>query len=126
MIEKTKLPPYKVWAAWESSQSAHSKGALVSGYKGFMMAPGNKKVPYEILDVVPGKCFSILWKAFFVKFVFSHKVESSGYGSVISYDFKIAGPLGWMVRWLIAPKIKANITDALKSFVKNLEKAHGA
>lgn len=121
MIEKTKVPPYKVWQAWERAHAVQNKGSLVSGFKGVMQAPGNKKIPYQILDVIPGKSFSILWNAFLVKFVFMHKVESKGYGSEISYDFKIQGPLGWMVRWLIAPKIRTNLTSTLKSFVKNLE-----
>lgn len=116
MKEQTRASPEKVWHTWER---AH-QGPFVSGSIGYMQQ-GKRKISYQLLDVVPGKSFSILWKALFVRLIFSHKVTSSWAGSEIEYDVQITGPFGWMVRWLLAPKIRKHLSLVLKAFVKQLE-----
>ena len=119
-MEQTRASPERVWEAWVKAHATHGQGTLVSGSIGYMQGPGKKKVPYQIIDVVPGKSFSILWKALFVRFVFLHEVTPSWSGSEIKYDFQIRGSFAWMVRWMLIPKIRANLSLVLKAFVRQL------
>ena len=121
MIEQTRVSADRVWQAWVKAHAVHGSGTLVSGSIGHMQNDHKKKIPYQIIDVVPYKSFSVSWKALFVRFVFSHAVKSTPYCAEIHYDFRIEGPFAWMVRWLIAPKIRANLSLVLKAFVRGLE-----
>lgn len=121
MIEQTRVSSDRVWEAWVKAHGVHGCGALVSGSVGYMQSNHKKKIPYQIIDVVPYKSFSVCWKALFVRFVFTHEVNSTRHGAEIRYDFRIIGPFAWMVRWLIAPKIRANLSLVLKAFVRGLE-----
>src|ERR1700690_3570418 len=89
----TRASSEKVWASWVNAQ-----GSLVKGATGFKTS-GTKKIPYEIIDVVPGKSFSVSWKALFVRLVFSHEVFTTATGA----------------------KIRANLALVLKAFIKQLE-----
>ncbi len=120
MKANTRASPQKVWSAWVQSHVLHCGGTFASGSSGYMQQ-GKRKIPYQIIDVVPGKSFSVLWKALFVRFVFLHKVTSSWAGAEIEYDFQIKGPLAWMVRWALSSKINANLSLVLKEFIRQLE-----
>jgi len=104
---ETRVCPEKVWASWER---AYEKQKGVSG-----------KFKYQVLDIVPGEQFTILWKTFFVKLFFSHIVSPSRVGSQICYSVKIKGPFAWPVRFLLGKKIRQNIGLVLKAIVKQLE-----
>ena len=118
---QTHVPADRIWRSWEQAHVSKGSGGLSSGASGFMQTAGKKKVPYQIRDVVPGRSFSILWKALFVRFVFTHEVVSNPFGSEIRYDFKVEGAFAWMVRWLIVPKVRMNLKSVLKTFVQQLE-----
>ncbi len=120
---QTHVSADRVWRSWEQAHVSKGTSALVSGATGFMQTAGKKKVPYQIKDVVAGRSFSIIWKALFIRFVFSHEVVSNPFGSEIRYGFRVEGPCSWMVRWLIVPKVRANLTSVLKSFVTQLERS---
>ena len=121
MIEKKRESKEKVWQYWVKAHAVNGQGSLESGAKGFMQ--GKKKIPYQIIDVVPGESFSILWKAFLIRFVFSHRVSEVRGGSEIRYDFKIQGLCAWMVRWMLIGKIRANLSSVLKEFARQLERS---
>ena len=118
---QTHVAADRIWRSWEQAHVSKGSSGLVSGATGFMQTVGKKKVPYQIKDVVPGRSFSILWKALFVRFVFFHEVVSNPFGSEIRYDFRVEGPFAWMVRWLIVPKVRVNLKSVLKTFVSQLE-----
>ena len=120
---QTHVAADQIWRSWEQAHVSNGSSGLVSDATGYMQTAGKRKVPYQIKDVVPGRSFSILWKASFVRFVFFHEVISSPFGSEIRYDFKVEGPFAWMVRWLIVPKVRSNLKSVLKTFVHQLENA---
>lgn len=113
IVGYTRVSSEKVWASWSQ---AH-QGKLVTGTTGV-----NQKIQYKIIDVVPGKSFSVSWKALFVRLVFSHEVIKTATGAEIRYDFTLAGPFAWMVRWWISPKIRANLQLVLKAFIQQIER----
>ena len=104
---ETRVSPAVVWQAWDRFRSGEKGRA--AGFK------------YRVLDVDPGKSFSILWKTLFVRLVFTHKVEPIQRGSRISYQIQIKGLFAWPVRFLIGKKIQRSVAALLKSFVKQLE-----
>ncbi|MBI3508422.1 MAG: hypothetical protein HY069_02140 [Chlamydiia bacterium] len=106
-IIETKVSPQVVWQAWERFQQ---------GEKGRAGA-----FKYRILQVEPGKSFSILWKTLFVRLIFTHRVELTPTGSKVGYEIQIKGLFAYPVRWLIGNKIRRNTAALLRSFVKQLE-----
>ena len=119
MVEQTRVSPDKVWQFWVKAHAVHGQGFLESGAKGHMQ--GKKKVSYQIIDVIPGRSFSILWKAFLVRLIFCHTVTPTQTGSEIRYDFWIEGPFAWVARLFLMGKIRANLSLVLKAFVRQLE-----
>ncbi len=127
-VIEARVSPQKVWEAWERAHQLHgeqeeNKG-LQSGIQGrsrHSTTGGKKGFRYYILNVVPGKSFSILWKTFFVRLIFTHSVRPTKRGSEISYEVQIKGLFAWPVRWLLGGKIKSNIDLVLKQIVKRLE-----
>ena len=120
ITEKTHLSPSKIWQAWVHAHALHGEGALRPGATGYMGGKG-KKIRYQIVDVIPGKSFSILWKGLFVQFVFHHVVIPSRNGSEVQYQCEIKGIFGWMVRWFLIDRIRSNLRHVLKSFIQRLE-----
>jgi hypothetical protein len=120
IIEKTRVPPAKVWQAWVHAHALRGEGVLREGATGHMGGP-NKKIAYKIENVIAGKCFSIRWKGLCVRFVFHHLVLPFKDGSEIRYDCEIQGLCGWMVRWFLIDRIRTNLKQVLKAFVQKLE-----
>lgn len=123
MLLEARVKPEKVWAAWEKAHALHGQKGMESGTKAVTKLDGKKGFRYQILDVVPGKSFSILWKTLFVRLIFTHHVHPTSRGCQIRYDFEIKGPFAIPVRWFLGKKIQANLELVLKTIVKKLEAA---
>lgn len=120
-IIEARVSTEKVWEAWERAHAAHGESKIVKGYKGKSKTQGMKGFRYKILDAIPGKSFSILWKTLFVRLVFHHTVEPTRRGCQIRYGFEIKGPFAWPIRFLLGNKIKTNLSLVLKAIVRQLE-----
>lgn len=118
---ETKIPPKRVWDAWERAHAAQGQGRIESGQKGVSQAEGKSKFKYEVFDVIQGESFSIRWRSLLVRLIFTHSVKPTGRGSEISYQVRIGGLFAWPVRWFLGKKIKQNISQVLKAIVKQLE-----
>jgi hypothetical protein len=101
---QTRVRPEVIWQAWE---------------RAFKNPP--TKMKYQIIDIVPKKSFTILWKALFVRLVFTHTVDQLKKGSEITYKAEIKGIFAIPARWILGKKIKNNLGEALKLFVQQLE-----
>jgi hypothetical protein len=110
-ILEAAVSPQTVWEAWSKAHALHGgqKGNSQNGFR------------YQVLDVREGESFSILWKTFFVRMIFTQRVKPSRRGSEISYHVRIKGPFAWPVRWVLGNKIKKNIRLVLNAIVKQLE-----
>lgn len=118
---ETRVSSERIWQAWESAHRHQGGGSLVKGYTGTVNGKTGKGIRYEVLDVDPGKSFSIVWKTLFVRLVFSQSVAPVKRGSEIRYSIAIRGPFAIPIRWLLGNKIRYNISQALKAMVKQLE-----
>ena len=78
-IIETRVPAETVWQAWAAAHEGRGQGKLAAGQSG--------KVPfrYQVLEVDPGKSFSILWKAYLVRLIFRQSVSTTAKGSRICY-----------------------------------------
>jgi len=94
-----------------------------SGKKGVSKGAGHSGFKYQIQEVIDGKSFSILWKSFLVRLVFTYQVEPLSKGSEISCSVTIRGLLSKPVQWFLGNKIQKNLKAALHSLVRQLEAA---
>ncbi len=116
---ETKASPQAVWELWRKAHKMDE--AFVPGQKGALKGKRRGSFSYRILDVCEGQYFTILWKSLFVRLVFTHAVSPKPRGSSISYSVQIRGPFAWIMRFLLASKIKNNLDLVLKSISKELE-----
>lgn len=120
---QTRLPATVIWAAWLKSHEASGLSQMHSGKKGVSKGAGHSGFKYQIQEVIDGKSFSILWKSFLVRLVFTYQVEPLSKGSEISCSVTIRGLLSKPVQWFLGNKIQKNLKAALHSLVRQLEAA---
>lgn len=117
----TSVPPETIWRAWEEAHRLSSSAPLTAGKEKYLAANG--KFRYQIVEVVPHKKFSLLWKTLFIHLLFTHEVERTPFGSEISYRVQVKGLFAPFVRWALKSKLEASLDSILRSFVDQLEKA---
>jgi len=117
----TRVKPHKIWEVWEQAHATHGQSPIVEGQKGISNSPNAKGFKYQVIDVVPGSKFSIVWKTLFVRLIFTHSITTTQWGSEIGYSVLIKGLFAWPVRWLLGNKIQQNLSLVLKTMVKQLE-----
>jgi len=115
---ESRVSPETVWKAWESAHAIHANSSIEPGQRS--KSTGFK---YQILDVVKGERFSILWKSLFVRMIFTHSVRAVDRGSEIRYTAEMKGLFAGVVKFLLKNKIQRNLSFVLKEFTKQLEKA---
>ena len=118
---ETRVPPERIWKAWEMAHAKQGGGIIETGQKGQSQAKNGKGFTYEVFDVVKGERFSLVWKTLFVRLIFSHSVVPKKRGSEIRYTIAIRGLFAIPVRWILGNKIRYNISQVLKTMVKRLE-----
>ena len=127
---ETRVPPERIWKAWEKAHANQGGGPIKTGQKGQSNGQSSgqsgsekkgKGFTYEVFDVVEGERFSLVWKTLFVRLIFSHSVVPKKRGSEITYTIAIRGLFAIPVRWLLGNKIRYNVSHALKTMVKRLE-----
>lgn len=121
IAEETKVSPSVVWNAWSQAHALHGQSELQNGSKGQMQSTSKKSIPYQIIDVIPGSRFAILWKSRFIRMTFTYEVIPLHFGSQIRQDFRIGGFFAWPARMLLSSKIRKNLSLVLKQFIKKLE-----
>ncbi len=119
--KRARVLPDVVWRAWTESHVTYGGGKLENGALG-KMKQGKKEVSYTIANVLSGKSFSTIWKLFFVRLEFHHKVVPSYGSSEVCYGFDLKGPLRWILRPFLLKKIELHLTQSLNAFVANLER----
>jgi hypothetical protein len=116
-----RVSPEKVWASWENAHAKHGS-KIKEGHRGISKGEKSKGFRYQVLDVIPGRQFTILWKTLFVRLLFSHCVTPIREGSEIRYTIRIKGFFAWPVRWFLGKSIRQNVRLVLKTLAQQLEK----
>lgn len=115
---ETRVSPEKIWQTWEMAHAKQGEETFERGKKG-KSARGNFR--YEVVDIVQGESFTLVWKTLFLRLIFSHAVFPKKRGSEIVYSIKIRGFFGAPARWFLGNKIRQSVRGVLKTMVKRLE-----
>ncbi len=117
----TRVAPHRVWAVWEQAHAKHGQSKIEEGQKGTSNNDNGKGFKYQVVDVIPGTKFSIIWKTWLVRLIFTHTIKKTPWGSEIGYAVQIKGFFAWPVRFFLGKKIQQNLGLVLKTMVKQLE-----
>ncbi len=115
---ETRVSAEKIWQTWEMAHAKQGEEALVQGKKG---KSSRGSFRYEVLDVVKGESFTLVWKTVFLRLIFSHAVFPKKRGAEIVYSVQIRGFFGAPARWFLGNKIRQTVRGVLKTMVKRLE-----
>lgn len=103
---QTSVPPQIVWISFQKTFS-EEKGK--SG-----------RFKYRILSVREGESFSLLWKTFFSRMIFTYSVVPHERGSEISTQVEIRGLFSRLLRYFLKNKIQQSLDLSLKELVTRL------
>lgn len=117
----TRVKPERIWAVWELAHAKHGQSKIMEGQQGTSNNDNGKGFKYQVVGVVPGTRFSIIWKTLFIRLVFTHLIKTTPWGSEIGYSVQIKGLFAWPVRFFLGNKIQQNLGLVLKTMVKQLE-----
>jgi hypothetical protein len=126
---KTKVAPKKVWKAWADTYnwsnkkdhiSSKQKG-FKSGKKGTVVDSSGRKAGYKIINIEPGKSFTMVWGSIILRMYFCYKVIPQPKGSIISCNVRFGGILVFPVSFFLRKKIRKNLKDSLHQFANQLE-----
>jgi len=85
------------------------------------MADKKKKVKYKIKEFKENESLTIVWFSFLIKLIFFHHVKAIDNGSLITCRVNLEGFLSFLIKPLIANKIRKYLQISLKQFSVNLE-----
>jgi hypothetical protein len=108
---RTTVP--QVWKAWEK---IHSETGIVEGKSGEV-----KKIKYRFREVEAGRGYTIEWKTYLTRLIFTHSAQPSKRGVEIVYTAEVRGLFAWPIRWLLGRKIEHNLGLVLRALVRSLE-----
>lgn len=115
----SKAPAKRVYQAWSEMYQAKTGGNFKEGYKGNITEMG-KKMPFEIKQVKKNDSFTIVWRSFLVRIIFTYAVKQEHKGSTISCKVRFGGPFGWVGRIFLKNKMRKNLEDMLSSFAEQM------
>jgi len=114
---KTFAKPSVVFKAWsaryiEQGFEKNQKGYVVNGKK--------KGFKFKIEDIKENHSLSIVWFSHLVKLKFHHIVENDVNGSLIIIRVQLKGFFAFLIKPLIANKIRKNLQVSLTKFARDL------
>ena len=104
---RTKIPSEIIWTSFSRTFS------FEKGKSG--------RFKYRILSVKEGESFSLLWRAFLSRLIFTYAVIPVEEGSEISTQVEIRGIFSRLLRYFLRNKIQHSLDLSLKELVKKLE-----
>lgn len=116
----TELPPSRIWHAWQAAHAIEGQ-KMHAGQKGVTQKEGISGFKYQVEKLKEGESFSIRWKTLFVRLVFTYAVKPTPRGSQVSCQVEVRGPFSWLIRKVLGRKIEKNLSQALKTMVRQLE-----
>ncbi len=100
--------PERIWRLWEEGYRARGE-KLELGSQGRV-----KSLLYSISALTPRVHFSVIWKTFFTKLIFSQSIQPLAEGSRICYEVQIKGFFAFPARWLLKNRIRQQLQTALR------------
>jgi len=103
---QTRISPEVIWHSFSRTFSAEK------GKEG--------RFKYRILSINEGESFTLLWKTFFARLVFTYAVVPHSTGSEISTQVEIRGVFSRILRYFLKNKIQRSLDLSLNELVKKL------
>lgn len=111
---KTDLSPKIIWSSWKRAFEFNGSSLKV-GEK------GKAAVRFQILDVIEGKSYTIVWKSLFTKISYTYQVSETQNGSHIQIFANPKGFFFWIVHLTLKKKIQKDLETFLSQFVQALK-----
>ncbi len=114
---KTFASPDIVFKAWSDK---YLKQGLKKNQRGYVVNEQKKGFKFKIEDIKKNHCLTIVWFSHFVKLKFYHIVENDLNGSLITCKVQLKGLFAFLIKPLIAKKIRKNLKISLTQFANDL------
>jgi hypothetical protein len=116
----TVYAPVKViWKIWANK---YLQNGLEIGKKNFVVTEKKKGIKFEIQDYKENESLTVVWYSSLIKLIFYHKVEPKDIGSLVTCRVKLKGFFSFLIKPLIAGKIRKDLQISLKQFSRDLNK----
>lgn len=110
-------PVELVWKVWADK---FLKNDSVSGKKGQVVIDQKKGIKFNVLDYKEKESLTVVWYSFLIKLIFHHEVESKDAGSLITCKVSLKGFCSFIIKPLVAKKIRKYVQNSLQQFARNL------
>lgn len=114
---ESRAKPSFVFNLWSDK---YIKGGLEAGKKGYVVNEKKKGIKFKISDVKKNESLTVIWYSHFVKLIFLHEVKKIDKGSKITCKVKLKGMFAFILKPLIANKIRKNLQLSLTQFARDL------
>jgi len=114
---KTFAKPRIVFKAWSDR---YIEQGFEKNQKGFVVNGKKKGFKFKIEDIKDNHSLSIVWFSHLVKLKFHHIVENNANGSLITIRVQLKGIFAFLIKPLIADKIRKNLQMSLTKFAQDL------
>lgn len=131
----TGIEPNQIWQVWSDinkrplwdldTEWAELKGPFKEGAVFRFKPVGGPKLSMTITECIPNKRFTDCFKIPFARMYGIHHVEKINDGSRISTTIKVEGPLGWLLRKIVAEKVAAELPEQTDALIKLISKNIG-
>jgi hypothetical protein len=103
---RTRISPEIIWHSFSRTFSAENGK--------------NGRFKYRILSINEGESFTLLWKTFFARLVFTYAVVPCQTGAEISTQVEIRGIFSRILHYFLKNKIQRSLDLSLHELVKKL------
>ncbi|NGX35112.1 MAG: hypothetical protein K1060chlam1_01482 [Candidatus Anoxychlamydiales bacterium] len=114
---KTFAKPNIVFKAWSDK---YLQAGFEKNQKGFVVNEKKKGFKFKIEEIKENESLTVVWFSHFVKLKFYHIVEKDLNGSLIILRVQLKGFFSFLIKPLIANKIRKNLQITLTQFSRDL------
>jgi hypothetical protein len=102
------------WVDWDTEVTAASlPEGLKQGAKGWLKPKGGPKASIQVVEVTPGKSFSVQSRLPLCRMLFGHSLSATGGWTVATHWVEFSGPLSFLFRYLIGKSIQASLPNTM-------------
>jgi hypothetical protein len=114
------------WPAWDSEvERAEVSGPFAAGTLGMLKPRGGPQSRIELVEVTPGKSFTVRSKLPLCEMVFGHELIQAGSLTTATHSVSFAGPLSAIFGFLIGRGIRKTLPVTLEGLKKAAEARQG-
>lgn len=122
------IEPSQIWAIWSDikkrplwdldTEWADMKGPFEKGAKFQFKPKGGPRLSMKITECIPNQRFTDCFKIPFARMYGIHHMEKTEEGLRITTSIKVVGPLGWLLRKIVAEKVAAEVPEQTEALIK--------